>query len=151
MDNKKVIFNISMSGFKGDDGVVADIQLNWEKPDAYAMVKCYKGAEEVRRKKFMFPVDYKDEEAVVSAIKGIMADMNLTYDENNKTCHAISYYMLDLSEQRGFLENFVVRDGICYRDGEEEVRTPAMYKRTYGEMLKLIDMLLQQTSNESIL
>ncbi len=36
-----------------------------------AVVKCYKGLEEIRRKKFIFPSDYKDEEAVVSAIKDI--------------------------------------------------------------------------------
>ena len=38
--------------------------------------------------------------------------------------------MLDLSAKGGFLENFILEDGVCYRDGEEEIRTPAMYKRT---------------------
>lgn len=151
MEYRKVIFNINMSGFKGNDGVFADILLHWDGTEAMAVVKCYKGLEEIRRKKFIFPSDYKDEEAVVSAIKDILKDMDLTYVENKKTCHNISYYMLDLSAKGGFLENFILEDGVCYRDGEEETRTPAMYKRTYGEMLKLIDMLLKQTSNENIL
>ena len=151
MEYRKVIFNINMSGFKGNDGVFADILLHWDGAEAMAVVKCYKGLEEIRRKKFIFPSDYKDEEAVVSAIKDILEDMDLTYVENKKTCHNISYYMLDLSAKGGFLENFILEDGVCYRDGEEEIRTPAMYKRTYGEMLKLIDMLLKQTSNEGIL
>lgn len=151
MEYRKVIFNINMSGFKGNDGVFADILLHWDGTEAMAVVKCYKGLEEIRRKKFIFPSDYKDEEAVVSAIKDILKDMDLTYVENKKTCHNISYYMLDLSAKGGFLENFILEDGVCYRDGEEEIRTPAMYKRTYGEMLKLIDMLLKQTSNEGIL
>ena len=140
-----------MRGFEGNDGVFADILLHWDGAEAMAVVKCYKGLEEIRRKKFIFPSDYKDEEAVVSAIKDILEDMDLTYVENKKTCHNISYYMLDLSAKGGFLENFILEDGVCYRDGEEEIRTPAMYKRTYGEMLKLIDMLLKQTSNEGIL
>lgn len=151
MEYRKVIFNINMSGFKGNDGVFADILLHWDGTEAIAVVKCYKGLEEIRRKKFIFPSDYKDEEAVVSAIKDILKDMDLTYVENKKTCHNISYYMLDLSAKGGFLENFILEDGVCYRDGEEETRTPAMYKRTYGEMLKLIDMLLYQTSKENIL
>lgn len=151
MEYRKVIFNINMRGFKGNDGVFADILLHWDGTEAMAVVKCYKGLEEIRRKKFIFPSDYKDEEAVVSAIKDILEDMDLTYVENKKTCHNISYYMLDLSAKGGFLENFILEDGVCYRDGEEEIRTPAMYKRTYGEMLKLIDMLLKQTSNEGIL
>ena len=151
MEYRKVIFNINMRGFKGNDGVFADILLHWDGAEAMAVVKCYKGLEEIRRKKFIFPSDYKDEEAVVSAIKDILEDMDLTYVENKKTCHNISYYMLDLSAKGGFLENFILEDGVCYRDGEEENRTPAMYKRTYGEMLKLIDMLLKQTSNEGIL
>lgn len=151
MEYRKVIFNINMSGFKGNDGVFADILLHWDGTEAMAVVKCYKGLEEIRRKKFIFPSDYKDEEAVVSAIKDILEDMDLTYVENKKTCHNISYYMLDLSAKGGFLENFILEDGVCYRDGEEEIRTPAMYKRTYGEMLKLIDMLLYQTSKENIL
>lgn len=151
MEYRKVIFNINMRGFKGNDGVFADILLHWDGAEAMAVVKCYKGLEEIRRKKFIFPSDYKDEEAVVSAIKDILEDMDLTYVENKKTCHNISYYMLDLSAKGGFLENFILEDGVCYRDGEEETRTPAMYKRTYGEMLKLIDMLLKQTSNEGIL
>ena len=151
MEYRKVIFNINMRGFKGNDGVFADILLHWDGTEAMAVVKCYKGLEEIRRKKFIFPSDYKDEEAVVSAIKDILKDMDLTYVENKKTCHNISYYMLDLSAKGGFLENFILEDGVCYRDGEEEIRTPAMYKRTYGEMLKLIDMLLKQTSNEGIL
>lgn len=151
MEYRKVIFNINMSGFKGNDGVFADILLHWDGAEAMAVVKCYKGLEEIRRKKFIFPSDYKDEEAVVSAIKDILEDMDLTYVENKKTCHNISYYMLDLSAKGGFLENFILEDGVCYRDGEEENRTPAMYKKTYGEMLKLIDMLLKQTSNEGIL
>lgn len=151
MEYRKVIFNINMRGFKGNDGVFADILLHWDGAEAMAVVKCYKGLEEIRRKKFIFPSDYKDEEAVVSAIKDILEDMDLTYVENKKTCHNISYYMLDLSAKGGFLENFILEDGVCYRDGEEEIRTPAMYKRTYGEMLKLIDMLLKQTSNEGIL
>lgn len=151
MEYRKVIFNINMSGFKGNDGVFADILLHWDGTEAMAVVKCYKGLEEIRRKKFIFPSDYKDEEAVVSAIKDILEDMDLTYVENKKTCHNISYYMLDLSAKGGFLENFILEDGVCYRDGEEEIRTPAMYKKTYGEMLKLIDMLLKQTSNEGIL
>ncbi len=151
MEYRKVIFNINMRGFEGNDGVFADILLHWDGAEAMAVVKCYKGLEEIRRKKFIFPSDYKDEEAVVSAIKDILEDMDLTYVENKKTCHNISYYMLDLSAKGGFLENFILEDGVCYRDGEEEIRTPAMYKRTYGEMLKLIDMLLKQTSNEGIL
>lgn len=151
MEYRKVIFNINMRGFEGNDGVFADILLHWDGAEAMAVVKCYKGLEEIRRKKFIFPSDYKDEEAVVSAIKDILEDMDLTYVENKKTCHNISYYMLDLSAKGGFLENFILEDGVCYRDGEEETRTPAMYKRTYGEMLKLIDMLLKQTSNEGIL
>ena len=151
MEYRKVIFNINMRGFKGNDGVFADILLHWDGAEAMAVVKCYKGLEEIRRKKFIFPSDYKDEEAVVSAIKDILEDMDLTYVENKKTCHNISYYMLDLSAKGGFLENFILEDGVCYRDGEEETRTPAMYKRTYGEMLKLIDMLLYQTSKENIL
>lgn len=151
MEYRKVIFNINMRGFEGNDGVFADILLHWDGTEAMAVVKCYKGLEEIRRKKFIFPSDYKDEEAVVSAIKDILEDMDLTYVENKKTCHNISYYMLDLSAKGGFLENFILEDGVCYRDGEEETRTPAMYKRTYGEMLKLIDMLLKQTSNEGIL
>ena len=151
MEYRKVIFNINMRGFEGNDGVFADILLHWDGAEAMAVVKCYKGLEEIRRKKFIFPSDYKDEEAVVSAIKDILEDMDLTYVENKKTCHNISYYMLDLSAKGGFLENFILEDGVCYRDGEEEIRTPAMYKKTYGEMLKLIDMLLKQTSNEGIL
>lgn len=73
MENTKVIFNINMNGFKGDaGGVFADILLRWKGTEAIAVVKCYKGVTEVRKKKFMFPSDYKDEEAVVSAIKSIM-------------------------------------------------------------------------------
>lgn len=132
-------------------GVFADILLRWKGTEAIAVVKCYKGVTEVRKKKFMFPSDYKDEEAVVSAIKSIMEDMNLTYVEDKRTCHNISYYMVDLSAKGGFLENFIVKDGVCYRGGEEETRTPAMYKKTYGELLKLVDMLLYQTSKENIL
>ncbi len=56
MEYRKVIFNINMRGFKGNDGVFADLLLHWDGAEAMAVVKCYKGLEEIRRKKFIFTV-----------------------------------------------------------------------------------------------